>query len=161
MRPGALPVRMATINSQRLSSARPPVSGISGRRTGAAEHLVAMQRNVQLALEIGLLGHLHPDHRARLEGDGARGIAERAVAVRGSQARRVEHRLSSKLTPGTVVEERVQELNFVRRRAHHLKQPLQSPSVANYVLPVIEQRQLGELRVEFDAAFESRLGAGL
>src|SRR5262249_54588772 len=28
------------------------------------------------------------------------------------------------------------------------------------VLPVIEQRQIGELRIEFDAALESRLGAG-
>src|SRR5262249_21500356 len=97
-----------------LSPPRPASCALrpSGGRAGAAEHFVAVQRNVQLALEIGLLGHLHPDHRARLEGDRAREIAERAVAVRGTQARRVEQRLALKLAPGTVVEERVQELNL-------------------------------------------------
>src|SRR5262249_26723972 len=119
-----------------------------------------MQRNVQFALEIGLLGYLHPDHRARREGDGAREIAERAVAVRGTEARRVEQRLALKLAPGPVVEERVQELNFLRRRDTHLKQALQNLRVAHYASPVIEQRQFDESRIEFDAALEGRLGIG-
>src|SRR5262250_2835968 len=94
----------------RSSSARPHAFVSPGRRAGAAEHLVAMQRDVQFALEIGLLGHLHPDPRKRVEGDRAREVAERAVAVRNAQARDVEQRLALKLAPGAFVEERVQKL---------------------------------------------------
>jgi len=86
-------------------------------------------------------------------------LAERAVSVRDAQTSRVEERLALKFASGAFVEERVQELNFVRRRAHHLKEVSQN-IVGQYRPCVVRQGELGELRVELDAAFESGFGAG-
>src|SRR5262249_60380985 len=73
----------------------------------------------------------------------------------------VEQRLALKLAPRALVEERVKELNLVRRRAHHLKQALQSLHIVDDVLTAVEQRQFGELRIELDTALEDRFGARL
>src|SRR5262249_1830270 len=61
------------------SSGSPPDA--AGRAAGVAQHLVALQRDVELSLELGELRDLHADGGARVERNRPGEVPERPVAI--------------------------------------------------------------------------------
>src|SRR5262245_54005555 len=107
----------ARIGVSRSAAAGPSGSplGATGRAAGVAQHLVALQRDVELFLELGELRDLHADGGARVERNRPGEVPERPVAIRDAQAGDVEDRFALEFTARGVVEDGVLELDLVGR----------------------------------------------
>src|SRR5262249_52931775 len=102
-----------------------PLGPVARRWRRAAQDLIAVQRDVQVALEVAQRRDFHADRRARRERDRLREIAKRPPAVRSAEPGDIEDRLALQFAAARFVEQRVEKSHVLGRRAHHLEQLLQ------------------------------------
>src|SRR5215468_7500614 len=118
-------------------------------RPGLPKRFVALQGNVQLALECRHFGDLHPNDRAWRKLDRPRKIAEWSFAIGRSKAGDVQNRFALKFPTAALIKKLVLEGDLLDRRADRLKCFAQNACVK--IGAAGEQNPFGELWIKSQA----------